>query len=115
MLDGAEPGAHGCAQPARGAVLCFPRGAGTHACGAAGGVALPDIATLPAWAEQVPICRACPVTPGCSAASRPELLSLELFACLFIAQVLLKIIGLGQTHLWHCDARGVISVQIFLW
>lgn len=42
-----------------------------------------------------------PCSPGCSAASQPELLSLELFVCLFIAQVLLKIIGLGQTHLWH--------------
>lgn len=30
--------------------------------------------------------------------SRLELLSLELFVCLFIARVLLKIIGLGQTH-----------------
>lgn len=64
---------------------------------------LPDIATLQARGvgEAGAYLSCLPCSPGCSAASRPELLSLELFVCLFIAQVLLKIIGLGQTHLWH--------------
>ncbi|KAM6040025.1 R3H domain-containing protein 4 isoform 2-T2 [Theristicus caerulescens] len=76
---------------------------GCRGSGAAASVALPDIAALQArgvvGAGAYLSCLPC--SPGCSAASRPELLSLELFVCLFIAQVLLKIIGLGQNHLWH--------------
>lgn len=72
-----------------------PRGSGTGA----GSAALPDIA---ASAEQVPLARIAP---------RAALL--ELFVCLFITQVFLKIIRRGQPHS-GADARGVISVQIFL-
>lgn len=98
-FDGTEPGGSRlCPAGSRGSAE-LPSGCQDSLL--RGRVALPDIAGLEAWVQQVPICRARPVPRVCSAASWPELLSLELFACLFIAQVLLKIIGLGQTHLWH--------------
>lgn len=46
--------------------------------------------------------------------SQQELLCLEVFMCLFIAQVLLKMSRLDQNHLWHCDASGMILAQVFL-
>lgn len=93
---------------ARGAALRSPRDARTQARGVAGSVALPDRAALQTrGAGEAGACLSpLPCSPICGAASWLELLSLELFVCLFITQVLLKITGLGQNHLWHRRAWG---------
>lgn len=83
-------------------------------CAALGPPALPLLQQpVPVGAE--PGARGCalPEEQAPLARPAPRAALLELFVCLFITQVFLKIIRRGQPPS-GADARGVISVQIFL-
>ncbi|KAM6331629.1 R3H domain-containing protein 4 isoform 1-T1 [Alca torda] len=68
-----------------------------------------------AWPCQISPCSGCSRAGADLPCCFPARAALpELFLCLFIAQVLLKIIGLGQPPPSGTDAPWVMSVQIFL-